>query len=135
MLKVRAILAALACPLMWRTHLCTMPKECRYFMPEAISIRLSKIVPCSHTSCSAVSFVHTASILFPRLPVGSHQAAHGRCTCSVRRAFACPLQRMGPDDRSWTGYLQDARHGCTSLCVRQAERLTIVRLKRLLLMA
>ena len=27
-------------------HLCTMPRECRYFMPEAMSIRLSSVLPC-----------------------------------------------------------------------------------------
>ena len=104
-------------------------------MPEAMSIRLSKIVPCSHTSCSAVVSVHNASFLFPHLSVGSHQVAHRRCVCSVKRASACPLQRMCPADRSWTGYSQDAHHASVSLWVRQTERLTIVRLKRLLLMA
>ena len=28
-------------------HLCTMPKECRYFMPEAMSDRLSSVLPCT----------------------------------------------------------------------------------------
>ena len=40
-----------------------------------------------------------------------------------------------PADRSWTGYSQDAHHASMSLWVRQTERLTIVRLKRLLFMA
>ena len=29
------------------TYLCTMPKEWRYVIPEAMSIRLSRVVPCN----------------------------------------------------------------------------------------
>ena len=34
------------------THLCTMPREWRYVIPDAMSIRLSRIVPCNASSAS-----------------------------------------------------------------------------------
>lgn len=30
-----------------KTDLCTMPREWRYVIPEAMSMRLSRIVPCN----------------------------------------------------------------------------------------
>ena len=80
-------------------------------------------------------FLHTASILFLRLSMGPHQKQLQEMHLLSQESLCMPSAEMGPADRSWTGCLQDARHGCTSLCVKQAERLTIVRLKRLLLMA